>query len=126
MSFGDAIKSFFTNYANFKGRARRSEFWYSYLFVAVIGFVLNLVVPGQPVDLGNGIVYQGVGILYSLWALATFIPLLAVVWRRLHDVNTSGGYFFMCLIPLVGPILLIVKWATAGNPGPNQYGNQTK
>ena len=125
MSFGDAIKSFFANYANFKGRARRSEFWYQYLFVAVVGFVLNLVMPGQIMDIG-GTPVMGYGLLYSVWALATFIPVLASIWRRLHDTNTSGGYFFMALIPLVGIILLIVKLATAGNPGPNQYGNQTK
>jgi uncharacterized membrane protein YhaH (DUF805 family) len=125
MQIGDVIKSFFANYANFKGRARRSEFWYSYLFVVVIGFVLNLVMPGQMMDF-NGIPVQGSGILYSLWSLATFIPLLAVTWRRLHDANTSGGYFFMGLIPLVGIVLLIVKLATDGTPGPNRYGNPVK
>ena len=125
MSPVDAIKSFFSNYANFKGRARRSEFWYSYLFVGVVGFILNLVMPGQVMDIG-GIPVVGQGILYGLWSLATFIPLLAVIWRRLHDVNASGGYFFMILIPLVGIILVIIKWATEGTAGPNAYGNPVK
>jgi uncharacterized membrane protein YhaH (DUF805 family) len=125
MSFADAIKSLFANYANFKGRARRSEFWYSYLFVVVVGMVLNAVMPGQPMNIG-GTVVMGSGILYSLWSLATFIPLLAVVWRRLHDTNTGGPYFFMILIPLVGIILVIIKWATEGTVGPNKFGNPVK
>lgn len=125
MSIVDAIKSFFANYANFNGRARRSEFWYSYLFVTVVGMVLNAVMPGQMMDY-NGIMIQGSGILYSLWSLATFVPTLAVIWRRLHDVNTGGPYFFMLLIPIVGWILVIIKWATEGTAGPNKFGNPVK
>ena len=125
MSFVDAIKSFFANYANFKGRARRSEFWYSYLFIVIVNFVLGLILPGQVTEI-SGIAVSLPSPLVSLVSLAVLVPQLAITWRRLHDTNTSGGYFFMALIPLVGPILLIVKLATAGNPGPNQYGNQTK
>lgn len=125
MRIVDAIKSFFTNYANFKGRARRSEFWYSYLFVTVVGMVLNAVMPGQPIELA-GTVIQGSGILYTLWSLATFLPMLAVTWRRLHDTNTGGPYYFMLLIPIVGWILVIIKWATEGTAGPNQFGNPVK
>ena len=125
MSIVDAIKSFFANYANFKGRARRSEFWYSYLLVVVVAMVLNAVMPGQTVDL-NGIAIQGQGVLYILWTLATAVPLFAVTWRRLHDTNTGGPYFFMGLIPLVGWILLIIKWATEGTAGPNKFGNPVK
>jgi uncharacterized membrane protein YhaH (DUF805 family) len=126
MSPVDAIKSFFSNYANFKGRARRSEFWYSFLFVGVVGFILNLVMPGQVMDFGGGLVIQGTGILAQLWSLATLVPGLAVVWRRFHDTNTGGPYYFMVLIPLVGAILVIIKWATEGTAGPNAYGNPVK
>ena len=125
MSFGNAIKSFFSNYANFKGRARRSEFWYSLLFVFVVAFALNLVLPGQTMDFG-GIPVQVPGPAYNLWALGTFIPFLSVTWRRLHDVNTSGAYYFIGLVPFVGAILLIVKLATEGISAPNAYGNPVK
>ncbi|MEY3856061.1 MAG: hypothetical protein RJA45_531 [Actinomycetota bacterium] len=126
MSFADAIKSLFANYANFKGRARRSEFWYSTLFVGAVGIVLNIVMPGQLVDFGGGILVQSTGLLAQLWSLATLVPVLAVVWRRLHDTNTGGPYYFMVLIPLVGPILVLIKLATEGTAGPNKFGNPVK
>jgi uncharacterized membrane protein YhaH (DUF805 family) len=125
MSFGDAIKSFFTNYAKFNGRARRSEFWFSYLFVYIVSIVLNIVIPAQIVDV-SGTPVAVPNLLVILWSLAVFIPQLAMTWRRLHDTNTSGGYFFMALIPLVGIILLIVKLATAGTPAQNRFGNPVK
>lgn len=121
MSFGDAIKTFFAKYANFKGRARRSEFWYSYLFVTLVSMVLSLL-GGTSVD-GSMSIFS---LIYSLWILGTALPLFAVIWRRLHDVNLSGGYFFMTLIPIVGAILVIVKWATEGTAGPNRFGNPVK
>lgn len=122
MQFGDAIKSFFINYAVFSGRARRSEYWFAILFVAIIGTPISLldgiVNPGG--DFG---IFTGLGLL---WSLATFIPSLAIASRRLHDANTSFGYYFMVLIPLVGIILLIVKLAEEGTPGANRFGDSRK
>jgi uncharacterized membrane protein YhaH (DUF805 family) len=126
MSFGAAIQSFFKNYANFKGRARRSEFWYSLLFVGVVAFVLGLVMPGTPTMLPDGTMIAGVGLLASLWQLAVLVPGLAVVWRRLHDVDKGGPYYFMALIPIVGAILLLVQFAKEGTPGANRFGEPVK
>jgi uncharacterized membrane protein YhaH (DUF805 family) len=50
-------------------------------------------------------------------SLGLLVPSLALVWRRLHDTNRSGGYYFMGLIPFVGPIILIVFFASASDPG---------
>ena len=126
MSFGAAIQSFFKNYANFKGRARRSEFWYSLLFVGVVGVVLGLVMPGTPTMLPDGTMIAGVGLLASLWQLAVLVPGLAVAWRRLHDVDKGGPYYFMVLIPIVGAILLLVQFAKEGTPGANRFGEPVK
>ena len=126
MSFGAAIQSFFKNYANFKGRARRSEFWYSLLFVGVVGVVLGLVMPGTPTMLPDGTMIAGVGLLASLWQLAVLVPGLAVAWRRLHDVDKGGPYYFMALIPIVGAILLLVQFAKEGTPGANRFGEPVK
>jgi uncharacterized membrane protein YhaH (DUF805 family) len=126
MSFGSAIQSFFKNYANFKGRARRSEFWFAVLFVGLVGAVISFVFPPQITDLGNGMITAVPSMVSSLWSLAVLIPGLAVVWRRLHDVNLSGGYYFMILIPLVGAILVLIKFATEGTPGPNRFGDPVK
>jgi uncharacterized membrane protein YhaH (DUF805 family) len=126
MSFGAAIQSFFKNYANFKGRARRSEFWYSLLFVGVVAVVLDLVMPGTPTMLPDGTVIPAVGLLASLWQLAVLVPGLAVAWRRLHDVDKGGPYYFMALIPIVGAILLLVQFAKEGTPGANRFGAPVK
>lgn len=118
MSFGDAVKSFFSNYVNFKGRARRSEFWYSYLFIALTYFVtiiLDRIVFGQ----------EGV-LFYSLAVLATFIPFIAVCIRRLHDINKTGWWYLLYLIPLVGFILLIVWGVQETEPAANQWGQPAK
>lgn len=104
------------NYAGFSGRARRTEFWMYFLFNAIIFIVL-------------GALSRATGffsILYYLYALATLIPSLAVGSRRLHDTGKSGWLQLLGIIPVVGTIILIVFWATAGNPGPNQYGQDPK
>jgi len=63
------------------------------------------------------------GLIVSIiFGLAVFLPSLAASVRRLHDTGKSGAAIFIALVPFVGSIILIVWLATAGNPGPNQYG----
>lgn len=114
MSFGDAVSKFFKDYANFKGRSRRSEYWFQYLF-------MTLVLMGTSV-----LSALDMGLTYGIAALAFLIPSLSTISRRLHDTGKSFGYFFFVLIPIVGWILLIVWLATDSNRGPNQYGNSVK
>lgn len=121
MKFDAAIKSLFSNYATFSGRARRSEFWFAQLFLSlatISATILDTVLFGVSVD--------SFGVLYTLFVLGTFIPALAVTWRRLHDMGKSGGFFFIALIPLVGWILIIVWLATDSQPEANQYGPPVK
>lgn len=109
LSFGDAITSVFTHYADFSGRARRSEFWWFYLFNIVLSALL-IFIP----------------IVYTIWMLVTIIPGLAVSVRRLHDLGKSGLNLLFALIPLVGWILLIVWYCQEGEPHSNQYGENPK
>jgi uncharacterized membrane protein YhaH (DUF805 family) len=121
MKFDEAIKSLFSNYATFSGRARRSEFWFAYLFIALVNLgasLLDSIVFGVTID--------QFGLFYIVAALGTFIPSLAVTWRRLHDIGKSGGYFFIVLIPIVGVILLIVWLTTDSQRVKNQYGPPVK
>jgi uncharacterized membrane protein YhaH (DUF805 family) len=122
ISFGDAVKSFFTNYAVFSGRARRSEYWFAVLFLFLISLPVSLLdaITNPGGDFG---VFTALSLLLSL---ATLIPSLAIASRRLHDADTSFGYYFMVLIPLVGLILLVVKLAQDGTPGANRFGESTK
>ena len=125
MSFGAAISSFFTKYATFSGRARRSEFWFVVLFTTLVSVAISIVAPGTVTEV-NGFEVQKQSMLSNLWSLATLVPSLALTWRRLHDVNKSGNYFFFILIPIVGAILLFIQLVKDSAPGANAYGEPVK
>jgi uncharacterized membrane protein YhaH (DUF805 family) len=125
MSFGDAIKSFFTKYVTFSGRARRSEYWYSVLFTTLVSTVIMIIWPGSVDYIGEIAVQRASGIS-DLWSLAIFLPSLAITWRRLHDIGRKGTYFFFVLIPIVGIIMLIVQLAKDSQAGANVYGEPVK
>ena len=115
-------KVVFENYANFNGRARRSEYWY----FALMNFIVLIVAAILDSTLGLNFSPLPYGYLYLVVALATFIPGLAVAVRRLHDVGKSGWFYFIALIPLIGAIWLLVLFFTEGNQGENQYGPDPK
>ncbi|NJB81553.1 DUF805 domain-containing protein [Wenyingzhuangia aestuarii] len=105
-------------YADFNGRARRKEYWMFFLFNIIISWVL------QGIAITSG--FSLIGYIASIYSLAVLLPGIGVSIRRLHDVNKSGWFMFIALIPLVGMIWLIVVLATEGDKGPNQYGPDPK
>lgn len=125
MSFIDAIKSYFKNYATFKGRARRSEFWFTVLFTVLVSAALSIVFPG-PTEMVWDMEVEQSSAAENLWSLATIVPSLAVTWRRLHDVGRSGKYFFYVLIPIAGIIMLLIELTKDSQPGANEYGDPVK
>jgi uncharacterized membrane protein YhaH (DUF805 family) len=121
--FGWWKKVVFENYANFSGRARRSEYWYFTLanfifYVAIYIFIAAVVKLSEPSVI--------LGLINMLVALALFIPSLAVSVRRLHDIGKSGWHFLISLIPIIGSILILVWFFTEGNRGTNEYGEDPK
>lgn len=116
MSFTEAIKTVFSKYAVFSGRATRSEYWYFALFYFLIG--IPLIVMTQ--------MNAGLALLASIIRLALFLPSLGVFVRRMHDINFSGLRIFFALIPVVGWILLLVWLCKDSQPGENQYGPNPK
>lgn len=113
------------NYANFNGRARRAEYWYFALanFIVIIPFYI-IGITGAATE-STGLSILGFAI-YGIVALGTLVPGLAVAVRRLHDLNKSGWYYFIALIPLVGPIILLVWFFTEGDRFSNNYGDDPK
>lgn len=107
VSFGKAIELFFKNYADFNGRASKSEFWWSFLFTFLV-ILAAMVIPI-------------VGWMIWLSSVALLVPHLAICVRRLHDVGRSGAYYFMGLIPIAGPIILLFEWCE-DSVGDNQWG----
>jgi uncharacterized membrane protein YhaH (DUF805 family) len=116
MNFQQAVQSGFSNYANFRGRASRSEFWWWQLFLLLGGIVAALL------DLFANSNVLGGEPLASLFYLATIIPGLAVSVRRLHDTDSSGWWILLGLIPFIGIIVLIVWWCLEGSKGYNRFG----
>jgi uncharacterized membrane protein YhaH (DUF805 family) len=97
MNFGEAVSSFFRNYVHFSGRASRSEFWYSYLFIFIVGIVLVFV---------DAAVTSR--ILSAIWNIAILLPTLAMTARRLHDINRSGWHQLLAGLFPIGTIALII------------------
>lgn len=119
MSFTEAIRSVFQKYVTFGGRARRSEYWWFFLFNSLVSSALSYLV-----RMTDGSAFmEGLSALFSL---AVFLPGLAVAWRRLHDVGKSGANWFWIFLPIVGWILLLVWLARPGQAGPNRYGLDPK
>lgn len=110
------------SYAVFSGRARRKEYWMFLLFNIIFG-VAAIILDNL---LGVAMEATGYGPIYGIYALALFVPGLAVSVRRLHDVGKSGWFFFVVLIPLAGAIWLLVLFCTDSNPGVNEYGANPK
>ena len=106
------------NYTNFAGRARRKEFWMFVVVNAAISFILGII---------GGIISSWAGNIISfIYALAVLIPSIAVGVRRLHDIGKSGWFYFLCLVPIVGAIILIVWACKPGDTGENEYGSDPK
>ena len=111
MNFVDAVKTCFTKYVGFDGRATRSEYWWWVLFLVAIAVVMELL---------------NLGLIGNLFSLVTLLPSIAVGARRLHDIGKSGWWQLIAFIPLIGAIVLIVFWTQDSQPGDNQYGANPK
>lgn len=109
-------------YADFKGRARRKEYWLFFLFNILISFLLGLI-DGL---LGWADTEMGIGLLGGLYSLGVLVPGVAVCVRRLHDVGKSGWNYLLVLIPIAGAIVLLVWFCTEGEKGSNEWGENPK
>lgn len=112
MGMVEAVKTCFSKYADFSGRALRSEFWWFFLFGILI----------QIIAVGLSTILPMLGILAAIFGIALFVPQLAVGARRLHDRNMSGWFQLLMIIPLLGIIILIILWAMKGTDGENKFG----
>ena len=108
MDFGTAIKTCFSKYAVFSGKASRSEFWYFFLF-GFIGGIVAIIIDSMILGFSN----DDTGPISSIFTIITFLPYLAVGARRLHDINRSG-WWQLIILTGIGIILLIVWWSMKG------------
>lgn len=117
----EKIKSYFnkyfvevlkTQYTDFQGRANRAQYWYFVLFYILISIPLAII---------DGILFQG-QVLTLILSLALIVPSIAIGVRRLHDLGRPGWWYFGALIPIVGPIALLVLFCLKGEDKANAYG----
>lgn len=135
MNFFDAVKSVFSQYATFSGRARRSEYWFFYLFTFLVGMVFSMgsgimsvsqmmsgatmpdptVTPAEIFmqSLQQSLFGNPFQIGAMIFSLAIFIPTLAVTVRRLHDIGKSGWFYFgyylaIFFLYIIGIVLIVV------------------
>lgn len=124
MSFSQAVSSVLLNkYATFSGRARRSEYWWWYLFVTIVFLVAGIL------DRALGLTYSdltlGGGWIATIAAIVFLVPNLAVAVRRLHDTGRSGWWLLVGLVPFVGFIVLLYFFVL-DSENDNQYGPYPK
>jgi|TARA_B100000003_G_C10689462_1_gene274426 uncharacterized membrane protein YhaH (DUF805 family) len=114
------------NYANFSGRARRKEYWMYVLVQSIIMIGLMILDSILGLDFELQGISLGYGYLYLIGVIVHFIPSLAVLVRRLHDVGKSGWFYFIFLIPIIGIIWLLVLYCTEGQKQDNKWGPDPK
>jgi uncharacterized membrane protein YhaH (DUF805 family) len=111
MTFGQAIRSCYSNYATFSGRAPRSEYWYFTLYHFLI---VMFCVAAFPFGISN--------LLLGISLVVNILPAISVMVRRLHDTDHSGCWYWIAFVPLVGVILLLIWFCTRGTFGANRFG----
>ncbi|MCU1477677.1 MAG: inner rane protein YhaH [Subtercola sp.] len=132
-SIGQAWTRFWKKYATFSGRASRSEYWWWFLISVVIGIVLEIITLAVSGGTGMGrmnsdgsMIAPNAGaiimtIILIIWGLGTIIPGLALLARRLHDVNLSAWFIFIGLVPFVGGIILLIMAILPSNQAGQRF-----
>ncbi|MYH57476.1 MAG: DUF805 domain-containing protein [Boseongicola sp. SB0675_bin_26] len=118
MTFTQAVKTCFRKYADFSGRATRPEWWYFFLFCILVQLALGFA-EGLFRDLSNP---HDDAILPVLFYLAILLPSLAVGARRLHDIDRSGWWQLVWVVPVLGWILLLYWYVKPGTKSENRFG----
>ena len=127
LSMGEAVANVFKNYANFKGRARRSEYWWFLVFNSLVSIFLNCII--QPIANSNSNSMFLVCLalfLYLAYLVGMIIPAWAVTVRRLHDIGKSGWWWLIALIPIVGSLVLLVWSCQDSAVCESKYGSSPK
>jgi len=105
MNFQESVKTCFSKYADFNGRASRSEYWWFVLFIVIGNLVCSFIGHNVP----------------ALFALATLLPSIAAAARRLHDSDRSGWMQLLNLIPVIG-WLVVIFFLAQPSKEPNRFG----
>jgi len=121
MTFPKAVSTCFQKYITFQGRAPRSEYWYFTLFGAILATVAKIIeitadLPPLDPNSKNSL-------LVVLTIVLIFPAMISVTVRRLHDLNRSGWWLWLHVIPILGLIVLLSWYCQEGTDGDNRFGS---
>jgi uncharacterized membrane protein YhaH (DUF805 family) len=135
MSFTEAVQTVYRNYAKFDGRASRPEYWWFvlfYLLVAIAAWTIAIALGGAGTFTDSDTypyyryspspLFSIMLLGLAIFAIATFLPGLAVAVRRLHDTDKSGWWLLLSFVPYIGGIAVLILLALPSSAGINQYG----
>lgn len=125
MTFAQSVKTVLSKYATFMGRAARSEYWWFALFIFLVSVPLAavdqlLVSPALGFESFDENSPQ---IVSGLFSLAMLLPSISVAVRRMHDLNKSGWWVLIILVPLIGFLFMLYWFVQRGTEGANDYGS---
>lgn len=115
----EAIKKGFKGYVVWNARSTRSEYWWWTLFVFIVSIAANIL---------DAVLFSpdtfGLGPITIIITLALFLPGLSLLVRRLHDIDRTGWWYWIALIPIVGAIVLLVFVLLPSKMGPTRWNNR--
>ena len=120
MNFQTSVKTCFSKYATFSGRASRSEYWFFYLFT-IIASIITWIIDTMLLGYSS----EDTGAISLIFQIIIILPSIAVGARRLHDIGKSG-WWQLLILTFIGIILLIVWFATIGSSKKNKHGPSIK
>jgi uncharacterized membrane protein YhaH (DUF805 family) len=119
------------NYANFKGRARRKEYWmytliFTVLLIALMTIMFSVLSFSDETGIETGPSVYLTVILVIVFLFAHFIPSIALTVRRLHDTGKSGWWYLIVFVPYLGNFVIFIFTLIDGDRGDNKYGSNPK
>jgi uncharacterized membrane protein YhaH (DUF805 family) len=120
VGFGEAVKQAFSHGFVYRGRASRSAYWWWVLFEAIAVIVLELLIV-IPAALNSSAAVALFLVIISIGIIYLTLVGLALTIRRLHDIDRSGWWVLIGLVPFVGGIVLLIFSLLEGTPGPNRF-----
>ena len=122
MTMGEAIRSVLSHYASFDGRATRSEFWWWVLFTIIASLAAGILDGLAIAPILGRDAFYGPHVLSALLGIALILPGLSVSVRRLHDIDRSGWWILIGLVPLIGNLVLLFWYVQPSQTGRNRFG----